>query len=90
MTADFCFISCVLAPVFPPAMASSSEVVHSVYTVTIPSLSGTPVITTELSGKNYWSQSSSVKMWFRGHGVSDQLSKHLSDTIKLLEISGIE
>ena len=78
-TAGVCFNSCVITPAF----SSSSEVVHSVSADTISSLSGNPVITTEkLSSKKYLSWSSSVKMWFRCHGVSDRLSKHLSDILE--------
>jgi len=53
--------------------------------VTVPALSlfGIIAITTnKLNSKNYMSWSAYVRMWFRGHGVSDHLTKRLSDSVE--------
>ena len=63
--------------------SSSTAIVPVIIHESIPSFSSITAITTDkLNGKNYMSWSASIRMWFRGHDVSNYLTVKISDIAK--------
>ena len=59
--------------------SSSTNLSTTSTIVTIPHFLGTPVITTKkLNGQNYLAWSSTVEIWFLGHGLEANLSTTIS------------
>lgn len=64
--------------------ASSSTAVGP--SLSVPSFSGTPVITTEkLNGNNNASWAVAVRTWFRGQGLEEYLTDTPSSTMSFLD-----
>lgn len=71
---------CAMASSYPRVVSSSLTVTAL---VPVPSFSSITIIITEkLNSKNYMSRLASIRMWFRGHGVSDHLTRKLCDIVK--------